>query len=271
MQTVQRMMDGDWPHFLDLARQEGWRVPASELDLLRGPLAGSAFVLKHHGERCGYVSAVAAGDSGWIGNLIVPAEKRGRGYGKRLFSHALKRLTAQGCRSQWLTASPLGRPLYEKNGFVAIDSIERWIFPADGARPFASEAESATTTVLSADASAWGVARTALLLPLLGGGTVASAGLTAALLQPGEQLQVLGPWYSSSCCPRENRTVLTRLLAAAGPTEICADVPASSPLRLLLDAAGFRRSGSTALMVRGDRSDVNLSSLVALASLGSIG
>jgi len=271
MQTIQKMMEEDWSGFLDLARQEGWRVPESELALLRGPLAGSAFVLKHNGDSCGYVSAVAAGDCGWIGNLIVPEQKRGRGYGKRLFSHALKRLTAQGCRSLWLTASPQGRPLYEKHGFVAIDTVERWVYPASAPRPAGGGEASPSTCLLSADASAWGVARTALLLPLLAGGELAASGLTAALLQPGDKLQVLGPWYSSSSCPRENRTVLTRLLAAAGPAEVCADVPGTSPVRPLFAAAGFHHAGTTDLMVRGDRAGLNLASLVSLASLGSIG
>jgi hypothetical protein len=228
-------------------------------------------VLKHDRQTCGCVTAVAAGHCGWIGNLIVPATLRGRGYGGRLFRHALKRLTAQGCGSLWLTASPLGRPLYERHGFVAIDEIERWVRPAAAAETSAPQPDSETLALLAADAAVWGAPRTALLQPLLAAGKVAVTGSTAALLQPGSHLQVLGPWYSSSLCPRENRTVLTRLLAAAGGGEVCADVPLSSPVRMMLSACGFRAAGRTVLMVRGDRSGIDLSGLVALASLGSIG
>jgi len=271
MKTLKRMRQDDWAFFLTLADKEGWRVPESELALLQGPLADCAWVMKHDEESCGCVTAVAAGDCGWIGNLIVPAVLRGRGYGARLFSHALKRLEAQGCRSLWLTASPLGRPLYERHGFVAVDEIERWVRPAAAAQTSAEQPDSETLALLAADAAVWGEARTTLLQPLLTAGKVAAMGTTAALLQPGTRLQVLGPWYSSSHCPHENRTILTRLLAAAGPAEICADVPISSPLRPLLAASGFNAAGRTVLMARGDRRCIQLSSLVALASLGSIG
>jgi hypothetical protein len=64
--------DADWQVFLALAREEGWRVPKSELELFRGPLAGSAFVLRRGEEVLGFVTAVAHERSGWIGNLIVP-------------------------------------------------------------------------------------------------------------------------------------------------------------------------------------------------------
>jgi hypothetical protein len=45
----------------------------------------------------------------------------------------------------------------------------------------------------------------------------------------------------------------------------------SSPLRTLLVASGFQAVGRTLLMARGDTSAVDLSQLVALASLGSFG
>ena len=37
--------------------------------------------------------------------------------------HAIKSLRARGV---WLTASELGRPLYERRGFCVIDGVERW-------------------------------------------------------------------------------------------------------------------------------------------------
>jgi GNAT superfamily N-acetyltransferase len=54
---------------------------------------------------------------------LIAAAYRGRGYGGGLVDHAIKNLRAHGV---WLTASELGRPLYERRGFCVIGGVERW-------------------------------------------------------------------------------------------------------------------------------------------------
>ncbi len=263
--------DADWQVFLALAREEGWRVPKSELELFRGPLAGSAFVLRRGDEVLGFVTAVAHEKSGWIGNLIVPRDCRGRGCGVLLFDHALQMLERQGVANIWLTASPSGRPLYEKKGFAVVDGIVRWAFKADGSNlPEGEEPEAGR--LLAGDARVWGESREVLLAPLVQHGQVFACGATVALLQGGDGMQVLGPWVSPELCPRENRLLLLAVLgAAAESTELVTDVLESSPLQTLLQAAGFTRQGRCDLMVRGSTAGVRLSQLVSLASLGSMG
>jgi GNAT superfamily N-acetyltransferase len=264
--------DSDWQLFLALARQEGWRVPAQELALFCGPLADCAFVLRADGEALGFVTAVAHEKSGWIGNLLVPARHRGRGYGGRLFSHACEVLDRRGARGLWLTASPLGRPIYEKQGFRVVDGVRRWTRRADAAVAEAGE-EAGLEALLEADARAWGESRRSLLETLAAeGGRVVACGGTAALLQGGEGMRVVGPWASAELCPRENRRVLTALLAAARPgEELVADVLVSSPVAMLLTAAGFAPAGFNDLMLKGEAGGADLSRLVSLASLGSMG
>jgi GNAT superfamily N-acetyltransferase len=262
--------DADWPFFLDWARQEGWRVPANELGLFRGPLAECAFVLKERGAPRGFVTAVHHERSGWIGNLIVPADLRGRGCGGLLLRHALEVLRRRGVDSIWLTASDLGRPIYEKLGFRPMDGIRRYTLTI-GEGGAGSSPAAGGEALLRGDCRVWGESR-----PLLGhlalGGFVAASGGTAALLQEGETMRVIGPWVSAESCPRENRLVLTALLSAATPgTELAADILESSPAGALLAAAGFEPRVRTDLMVLGPASGVQLSQLVALASLGSIG
>lgn len=264
--------EGDWPIFLALAEAEGWRVPQTEVALLTGVLSPCVSVLHKGGVPCGFVSAVFHGRSGWIGNLIVDPAARRRGYGERLFTHALAALEERGARSLWLTASELGRPLYEAHGFVAVDRIERWASPPRGGVISPVAAFGATEALFAADCRAWGERRHTLLDALAASGQAFASNETVALLQGGRDLQVLGPWYSATCCPRENRQVLTTLLAAADPAvEIVCDLLASSPLRSLLAAAGFVPAGRTELMVSGDRAGVGLKKMMALASLGSIG
>jgi ribosomal protein S18 acetylase RimI-like enzyme len=265
--------EGDWPIFLSLAEAEGWRVPQTEVALLTGVLSPCVSVLHEGGVPCGFVSAVFHGRSGWIGNLIVDPAARRRGYGDRLFAHALAALEERGATSLWLTASELGRPLYEAHGFVAVDRIERWVSPPRGrGEVFPAAAFGATEALIDADCRAWGERRHTLLDALAASGQAFACNETVALLQGGRDLQVLGPWYSATCCPRENRQVLTSLLAAADPAvEIVCDLLASSPLRSLLAAAGFAPGGGAALMVSGDGAGVDLKKMMALASLGSMG
>ncbi len=85
-------------------------------------------------------------------------------------------------------------------------------------------------------------------------------------------MQVIGPWYSPQQCPRANRLVLQQLLAhAEAGINIVADVLASSPVRQLLAAADFTCVGKNALMAKGDTGGIDLTRMVSLASLGSIG
>lgn len=263
--------DTDWQVFLALARDAGWRVPKNELALYRGPLAGSAFVLRRGDEALGFVTAVAHEKSGWIGNLIVTPGCRGRGYGVLLFDHAAEVLERQGVVSIWLTASVQGRPLYEKKGFVAVDGIVRWTLKTNG-RSLPESGEMKAEQLYQADTRVWGESRDRLLLPLTEKGQVFGDGGSVALLQQGDDMQVLGPWTTAELCPRENRRLLLAVMAAAGEkAELVTDTLETSPLQSLLRAAGFARQGRCDLMVRGRVDNVRLDKLVALASLGSCG
>jgi ribosomal protein S18 acetylase RimI-like enzyme len=261
--------DSDWLLFLDWAGKEGWRVPAREVELFRGPLAACALALRENNKVRGFVTAVPHQQSGWIGNLIIDPAFRGRGMGALLFEHALQSLQGRGVRSVWLTASVLGRPIYVRRGFVAAGTIVRWVRP--GGFPGRKEIPTfAAETLFAADARTWGESRRPLLDFLLEGSRIFLSGGTSALLQGGKDLQILGPWYSPSLCPRENRRLIATVLdAAESGTELVADVLADSPVQPLLAAAGFAASGSCDLMVHGHAAE--LSAMVALASLGSIG
>jgi len=175
--------------------------------------------------------------------------------------------------SIWLTASAQGQPLYAKEGFVVVDRIERWLAPSPLPAAVANEGNCATGEVLlELDRSAWGESRQPLIDSLLRGSQAFACNDSAALLQSGDDLQIIGPWYSADLCPRSNRLLLQNILAVANPAiEIVVDLLASSPIRQLLAGAMFERVGETALMARGDRSGVKLNEMVSLASLGSVG
>ena len=148
----------DWEYFSALASLESWRVPRSELQLFQGPWSQSAYVLDD-GVFCGLVTTVAYKKSAWIGNLIVPHNLRGKGYGSRLFRAVFAGLVKQGICSIWLTASDQGRKIYEREGFFEVGQIERWILPPSGAHAdFPVGGEDSFEQLMNADqlVSEWG-------------------------------------------------------------------------------------------------------------------
>lgn len=270
---IRQPKPADWEIFYGLAAEEGWRVPQVERQLFMGPWSDCAKVLEVDGNFAGLVTAVAHEHSGWIGNLIIPPRLRGRGYGGKLFLAARDDLADRGISKVWLTASALGQTLYEKSGFATVDRIERWVLVRRAAFPSGlGSKNSVEKTLWDADRMAWGEDRTNLLKQLSRQDQLFTCDDSVALLQKGADVQIIGPWYSQSACPRANRQLLQELLAAADPNiEIVADLLASSPLRQLLAAAGFARSGETALMMHGKGHTTNLERMVSLASLGSFG
>lgn len=58
--------------------------------------------------------------AGWLGNIIVLPEFRGRGIGSNLTRHLVDFLHARGSIPQILIATSMGEPVYRKLGFKAV-------------------------------------------------------------------------------------------------------------------------------------------------------
>lgn len=260
----------DWPIFLGLAAAEGWRVPAQEVELFQGPLIAGAFVLESAGEWCGFVTAAAHGDSGWIGNLLVPTERRNAGWGGHLFDHAVAYLRRQGVKTLWLTASEAGQPLYLKRGFLTVGGVTRWRCQGCGVGEPVRHLDRVSPDW--ADALVWGEPRRQLLEFLSRRGTWLTAGTTAALLQHGGSFNILGPWVSLSGWRGEAGLILEQAcLHTSMTTELLIDMLDGTPLADLPREQGFVPLGHNLLMTSGPVDADRLRRLVALASLGSFG
>ncbi|PLY00244.1 MAG: hypothetical protein C0623_07710 [Desulfuromonas sp.] len=266
-------VEKDWDAFAVLAASEGWRVPALERKMFNSCWRQSARVIVDGGVFCGMVTAVAHERSGWIGNLIVPADRRGCGYGSRLFAEAVAALQRQDLASLWLTASAMGQPLYEKAGFEVVDRIERWVLPPRTEAKLPAVSGDADNGLMARfDRKAWGEDRCNLLAALSSDSRLVSGRNTVALLQKDPDLQVVGPWYSTGEDPVAQRQLLLQIVALVDPLiETIIDLYGSSGLQKLLSECGFEQAGENALMVLGDRDGIDQNMMVALASLGSIG
>jgi len=270
---IRTSLQSDWERFDTLSQNESWRVPALERKLFLSAWRHDAGALIKDELFCGLVTAVAHDKSGWIGNLIVPVELRGQGYGGFLFRWAVKKLLRDHVTSIWLTASEQGRPIYEREGFEIVDRIERWVLqPRQGVWTDVTAGRESWTYLSNFDQQVWGESRSVLLNTLQKNNQSFCCDDSVALLQCDNEMQIIGPWYSKDPCSRSNRKLLQQLIAVANPSvEIVVDLLASSPIRSLLAAAGFQPAGETALMASGESSQVDFKKMIALASLGSVG
>jgi predicted N-acetyltransferase YhbS len=103
-----------------------------------GPTVGRLIALPHaspHGDvlvadvgraSVGAVCTLSFGTTGWIGALGVEPRRRGRGIGMGLTEAAIARLRDRGARTVLLFATDLGRPVYDRLGFVAEGAVTAW-------------------------------------------------------------------------------------------------------------------------------------------------
>lgn len=66
---------------------------------------------------------------GWCGifNVATPEEQRGRGYGGAVTAYAVEQARTAGARGAYLQSSPMGLPVYERLGFVTVETWRQWM------------------------------------------------------------------------------------------------------------------------------------------------
>jgi GNAT superfamily N-acetyltransferase len=77
-------------------------------------------VARWDGILVGCANALVQGDTGWLGNIIVRPELRGRGIGTALTEELVRILQANRVAHQVLVATPMGEPIYRKLGFQVV-------------------------------------------------------------------------------------------------------------------------------------------------------
>ncbi len=93
----------------------------------------TAFVAEDDDRIVGTGVASVHGPTGWVGVIFVTPDCRGTGLGRRITRTVIDHLEANGVRTMLLIASPMGRPIYEGEGFRVLDRQVR--FTIDGLSP----------------------------------------------------------------------------------------------------------------------------------------
>ena len=104
--AAERTIEVDWP---------GETREVFESFFLRDP--AGCLIAESEGRRIGVCAATAYGHSGFVGELIVRREERGRGVGPRLMAEAIAYLRQRGVENIFLDGVARAVPFYESLGF----------------------------------------------------------------------------------------------------------------------------------------------------------
>ena len=131
---IRRMTAADIPLGMRLKEQTGWNQ--TEADWLRflDLEPDGCFVAEWNGEPVATTTTCILGDVAWVAMVLVDARLRRHGIGTALMQQALRFLDERNVRSIRLDATPAGRPVYEKLGFVPDYQLARFdgILPERG-------------------------------------------------------------------------------------------------------------------------------------------
>lgn len=238
-----------WPH-----REDDWRFVAG---------LGNGFVAECDGRVVGTAFSWKYGvEAGSVGMIIVSPAHQGMGIGRGLTELALEEL---GSRRAMLHATPAGRPLYEKLGFVAIGALDQHqgnagvpalpsLPPSERLRPIG---ERDTPRLVELASRASGLDRTTVLPALLesadGIGLERDGELIGfALFRRFGRGQAIGPVVTPYAAdPLRAQALIGHWLASSPGAFVRIDVPADSGLTDWLEALGLARVDTVVKMARG--------------------
>jgi len=261
----------DIEQFLNLAAAEQWVTEQCELDFLLTAFPDGCFCMQDEtGAAVGFATSLKHDRSGWIGNLVVRADCRGTGIGEALFMRAVRALHDADTETIWLTASEMGRPLYEKHGFKSIDRIIRWVGRACGTAGAAGK-DGLARFDESLDRLCWDDRRELLLEWTTNRGMVVAEESACAVIQPTGEAMQIGPCAALNHAAA-GRVISTALTAVVAGIKVVCDAPSSnSACTTLLQALEFVKQGETHLMYAGSEPDYRPDYLYGLATTGSSG
>ena len=125
MLQIRELRTSDIPLLKDFAPPE-WKVDLSQLFGRHfGRPDFHPIAAELDGRTVGCAEGLLHGNAGWLGNIIVLPESRGRGIGRALTETLVAFFTAKIVQYQILIATPMGEPIYRKLGF---ETVSQYVF-----------------------------------------------------------------------------------------------------------------------------------------------
>ncbi len=264
---LRAMTKQDIPDAQCLKEIAGWNQ--TEMDWERFLEAGEAgcFVAELDGRVCGTATTISFENRfAWVGMVLVNPTCRGRGIGTRLLAQTIEYLDGRGIPCIKLDATPQGRPLYEKLGFLPEYEIERWtlqrtavqVAGTSEASRFPDFAPSLLEDIFKTDRVVFGANRSFLLKSLHQQAPALTAGITLegklqgyTFGRRGSFADHLGPWMANDAVVA--RTLLERFLACSTRDVLIVDWLKSNIVAgQLLRSCGFSYTRPLTRMYRGE-------------------
>jgi GNAT superfamily N-acetyltransferase len=237
--------EADWQRFLE-ASPQGCFV-AEVNDKVRGTVTTIVFENRF----------------AWVGMVLIDPEFRSRGLGTALLERAIQYLDDLKIATIKLDATPQGKPLYEKLGFLSEYEIERWTLqrasPGDTRIPsrWVSASAELSLEILEIDREVFGADRSALLRSLHREAPEFTILAWAegfiqgyALGRRGAFADHLGPWMARSSGAGQ-QLLETFLSSSSRQTLIVDYIKANQVAAELLERFGFSYARTLTRMYRG--------------------
>jgi GNAT superfamily N-acetyltransferase len=233
---VREMTPDDVEAGLRLSRAAGWNQTTEDWRFLVRANPGRFVVAERDSAVVGTGGASGYGKRlAWVCMILVDAAARGQGIGGRIVTAVLERLG--DVQAVGLDATPSGKPVYERLGFVAASGLARF-----GGKVNASSAAGVETrpiaaadldTILALDPEAFGADRSCALRwaharsPALAWCVTQHGAIVGYCFgRDGERATHIGPVVAQDVAGA--RALIARA-AAAAPGEIILDVPTAIP------------------------------------------
>lgn len=235
--ALRSMQQEDLPAADGLRRLIGWNQTLQDWRRMLAFEPEGCFVALKQNQVVGAVTTITYGSVlGWIGMMLVHPEHWRQGIASRLMLRAIDYLRTKGIGCIKLDATPAGKPVYDRLGFVAEWNLTRWqlpVRPAVGAAPKGKLARDLQPqdwlAVEALDTAGFGIARPQLLRSLAQDCAAAlvwpidGAPKGSGMLRVGAQACYLGPLACSSAAGAE--AIALTLLAEADSKSVYWDIP----------------------------------------------
>lgn len=116
--SLRTMTQADIPLGMRLKSQAGWNQTLADWQRFLALSPSGCFVATADGVEVGTAATFTFGSVGWIAMILVDPAARGKGVGSAMMNHCLAYLQSQNVSSVRLDATALGKPVYDKLGFV---------------------------------------------------------------------------------------------------------------------------------------------------------
>src|SRR5258708_6084265 len=260
--SLRDMTVDDIPAGLRLCRASGWNQLESDWRVFLNWNPAACRVAERDGNVVGTIAGLRYGDCfSWLSMVLVEPTERGAGIGTRLLQEGLALLREDCVR---LDATPLGQPIYARNGFVdeyplirmtaTVHAVDFDNVPS-GVRPMCEED---LEHVLLRDRAVFGADRGRLLRALfqlapryawIAGKAGNIEGYSFG--RPGFLYEQLGPAIAQDEQTAQN--LVSASLRSQNGTKMAIDIPASNaPWLSWLGERGFSPARSFVRMCKGE-------------------